>query len=93
MSHGSISREAHEVLTHAANRLGSKSNTGEGGEDSIRFKPYAKDLKDTDHAQFWHSDSWRPQAGDYGGSAIKQVRQWRCVPGCGTFFTCCLSCV
>ncbi len=41
MSLGSISREAHENLAVAMNRLGGKSNTGEGGEDPIRFKPEA----------------------------------------------------
>lgn len=41
MSIGSISREAHETLAVAMNRLGSKSNTGEGGEDEVRFKPDA----------------------------------------------------
>jgi glutamate synthase (NADPH/NADH) large chain len=37
MSYGSISREAHETLAIAMNRLGGKSNTGEGGEDSDRL--------------------------------------------------------
>ncbi|MDP7536463.1 MAG: glutamate synthase large subunit [Methylococcales bacterium] len=39
MSFGSISAEAHESLAIAMNRLGGKSNTGEGGEDSERFTP------------------------------------------------------
>ena len=39
MSLGSISTEAHESLAIAMNKLGGKSNTGEGGEDPIRFKP------------------------------------------------------
>ncbi|MBW3599813.1 MAG: glutamate synthase large subunit, partial [Planctomycetes bacterium] len=39
MSFGSISAEAHETLAVAMNRLGGKSNTGEGGEDPERFKP------------------------------------------------------
>ncbi|MCX7788286.1 MAG: glutamate synthase large subunit [Spirochaetes bacterium] len=39
MSYGSISKEAHETLAIAMNRLGGKSNTGEGGEDPERFKP------------------------------------------------------
>jgi len=39
MSLGSISSEAHETLAIAMNRLGGKSNTGEGGEDPVRFKP------------------------------------------------------
>ncbi|WP_146459197.1 glutamate synthase large subunit [Rubripirellula tenax] len=39
MSLGSISAESHETIAVAMNRLGGKSNTGEGGEDPIRFKP------------------------------------------------------
>src|SRR3712207_5592018 len=39
MSYGSISKEAHETLAIAMNRLGGKSNTGEGGEDPARFVP------------------------------------------------------
>jgi glutamate synthase (NADPH/NADH) large chain len=39
MSYGSISAEAHETLAIAMNRLGAKSNTGEGGEDPERFTP------------------------------------------------------
>jgi len=39
MSYGSISKEAHEALAIAMNRIGGKSNTGEGGEDTERFKP------------------------------------------------------
>ena len=39
MSFGSISKEAHETLAIAMNRLGGKSNTGEGGEDPERFTP------------------------------------------------------
>ena len=39
MSYGSISAEAHETLAIAMNRLGAKSNTGEGGEDAERFTP------------------------------------------------------
>jgi glutamate synthase domain-containing protein 2/glutamate synthase domain-containing protein 1/glutamate synthase domain-containing protein 3 len=39
MSHGSISKEAHETLAVAMNRLGGMSNTGEGGEDPERYKP------------------------------------------------------
>jgi glutamate synthase (NADPH/NADH) large chain len=41
MSLGSISSETHETLAIAMNRMGGKSNTGEGGEDSIRFQPMA----------------------------------------------------
>ena len=39
MSYGSISKEAHEMLAVAMNRIGGKSNTGEGGEDPERFIP------------------------------------------------------
>ncbi len=39
MSFGSISAEAHETLAIAMNRIGGKSNTGEGGEDPARFRP------------------------------------------------------
>jgi glutamate synthase (NADPH/NADH) large chain len=39
MSYGSISAEAHETLAIAMNRLGGKSNTGEGGEDAERYVP------------------------------------------------------
>ncbi|HEY4738865.1 MAG TPA: glutamate synthase large subunit, partial [Xanthobacteraceae bacterium] len=39
MSFGSISREAHTTLAIAMNRIGGKSNTGEGGEEANRFKP------------------------------------------------------
>ena len=41
MSFGSISAESHETLAVAMNRIGGKSNTGEGGEDSARFEPLA----------------------------------------------------
>ena len=39
MSYGSISKEAHETLAIAMNRIGGKSNTGEGGEDPARYVP------------------------------------------------------
>ncbi|MDP8223136.1 MAG: glutamate synthase large subunit [Candidatus Lernaella stagnicola] len=39
MSYGSISREAHETIAIALNRLGGKSNSGEGGEDAARYQP------------------------------------------------------
>ena len=41
MSFGSISREAHTTLAVAMNRIGGKSNTGEGGEEADRFAPLA----------------------------------------------------
>ena len=43
MSLGSISTEAHTTLAIAMNRIGGKSNTGEGGEDPIRFNPVTED--------------------------------------------------
>jgi glutamate synthase domain-containing protein 2/glutamate synthase domain-containing protein 1/glutamate synthase domain-containing protein 3 len=43
MSLGSISRESHEMLAIAMNQIGGKSNTGEGGEDAVRFKPDSVD--------------------------------------------------
>jgi glutamate synthase (NADPH) large chain len=39
MSHGSISKEIHETMARAMNRLGAMSNTGEGGEDPARYEP------------------------------------------------------
>lgn len=39
MSYGSISKEAHETLAIAMNRIGGKSNSGEGGEDPSRYTP------------------------------------------------------
>ena len=39
MSLGSLGREAHETLAIAMNRIGGKSNTGEGGEDPVRYMP------------------------------------------------------
>jgi len=41
MSYGSISREAHETMAIALNRIGGRSNTGEGGEDPARYVPDA----------------------------------------------------
>ncbi|MDR0717709.1 MAG: glutamate synthase subunit alpha, partial [Azoarcus sp.] len=45
MSLGSISTEAHTTLAIAMNRIGGRSNTGEGGEDPRRFKPVARAMK------------------------------------------------
>ena len=71
MSHGSVSREAHETLAIAMNRLGAGSNSGEGGEDPDRFEPYDRDRDDRSLA------SWHPEAGDWANSAIKQVASGR----------------
>ena len=72
MSHGSVSREAHETLAIAMNRLGGKSNSGEGGEDAVRFKPFERDMPERSHATSWH-----PAKGDLANSAIKQVASGR----------------
>ena len=71
MSHGSVSRETHETLAVAMNRLGAKSNSGEGGEDPVRFNRYDRDRPDLSHA------AWHPLAGDWANSAIKQVASGR----------------
>ncbi|MDZ7800704.1 MAG: glutamate synthase-related protein [Trueperaceae bacterium] len=71
MSHGAVSREAHETLAIAMNRLGGKSNSGEGGEDPERFAPYDRDREDRSVA------AWHPEAGDRAGSAIRQVASGR----------------
>ncbi len=71
MSLGAISREAHEVLSIAMNRLGGRSNSGEGGEDPQRFSPYTEDRRPT------YLGSWQPAAGDLAMSAIKQVASGR----------------
>ena len=71
MSHGSVSRETHETLAIAMNRLHAKSNSGEGGEDAGRFKPYTRDMPELSHAP------WHPQKGDWGNSAIKQIASGR----------------
>ncbi|MCX5749934.1 MAG: glutamate synthase large subunit [Candidatus Saganbacteria bacterium] len=41
MSYGSVSKEVHETIAIVMNRLGARSNSGEGGEDPARFKPLA----------------------------------------------------
>jgi glutamate synthase (ferredoxin) len=71
MSHGSVSREAHETLAVAMNRLGAQSNSGEGGEDEVRYHPYERDMPELGHG------GWYPKAGDDGNSAIKQVASGR----------------
>ncbi len=71
MSHGALSRECHELIAIAMNRLGGKSNSGEGGEDPIRFKPYDRDMPELSHAE------WHPKKGDWANSAIKQVASGR----------------
>ena len=75
MSLGALSREAHEVLAIAMNRVGGKSNSGEGGEDPVRFNV----LDDVDEAG--HSPTLPHlkglRNGDTASSTIKQVASGR----------------
>jgi glutamate synthase (ferredoxin) len=74
MSLGALSRESHEVLAIAMNRLGAKSNSGEGGEDPVRYKTL-DDVKDGLSATLPHLKGLRN--GDTALSAIKQVASGR----------------
>ncbi len=71
MSFGALSREAHESLAVAANRVGAMSASGEGGEDPVRYKPYETDRPDLTRS------AWHPRAGDWGNSRVKQVASGR----------------
>ena len=78
MSLGSISTEAHATLAIAMNRIGGKSNTGEGGEDAKRFIPVAKDTSMLDVIGAKNIVSNIPlKAGDSMRSRIKQVASGR----------------
>lgn len=74
MSLGALSREAHEVLAIAMNRLGAKSNSGEGGEDPVRYKTI-DDAVNGKSAILPHLNGLRN--GDTAMSAIKQVASGR----------------
>lgn len=75
MSLGALSQEAHEVLAIAMNRIGGKSNSGEGGEDPIRFK-VLDDVDAVGHSQLLpHLKGLRN--GDTASSSIKQVAAGR----------------
>ncbi|MBI1887633.1 MAG: glutamate synthase large subunit [Nitrosomonadales bacterium] len=78
MSLGSISTEAHTTLAIAMNRIGGKSNTGEGGEDAARFKPFegGEMLSDIIGKSRIASDR-ELKAGDSLRSRIKQVASGR----------------
>ena len=71
MSLGALSREAHEALAVAMNRIGGRSNSGEGGEADERFRPY------TEASRPRFQGAWSPEPGDWGNSAIKQVASGR----------------
>lgn len=78
MSLGSISTEAHTTLAIAMNRIGGKSNTGEGGEDKKRFIPLEKD---SSLQEFFGKDliekDFPLKKGDSLRSRIKQVASGR----------------
>ncbi|MEO0867753.1 MAG: glutamate synthase-related protein, partial [Cyanobacteria bacterium J06642_11] len=75
MSLGALSREAHETLAIAMNRIGGKSNSGEGGEDTVRFAPI-NDVDDNGlSATLPHLKGLK--SGDTACSAIKQVASGR----------------
>jgi glutamate synthase (ferredoxin) len=75
MSLGSLSREAHETLAIAMNRIGGKSNSGEGGEDTIRFKVLDDVGADGKSPTLPHLNGLLN--GDTASSAIKQVASGR----------------
>ena len=78
MSLGSISTEAHSTLAIAMNRIGGKSNTGEGGEDPARFKPATAGQMVSDVIGKSRIERDIPLlAGDSMRSAIKQVASGR----------------
>jgi glutamate synthase (ferredoxin) len=75
MSLGALSREAHETLAIAVNRIGGKSNSGEGGEDPIRGKPI-QDVDDRGRSSsFPHLAGLKN--GDSANSYIHQVASGR----------------
>ncbi|QEY32220.1 glutamate synthase large subunit [Synechococcus sp. RSCCF101] len=75
MSLGALSREAHEVLAVAMNRIGGKSNSGEGGEDPARFHPL-QDVDESGRSATLPTISGL-RNGDTACSAIKQVASGR----------------
>ncbi len=75
MSLGALSREAHEVLAIAMNRIGGKSNSGEGGEDPARFKII--DDVDINKTSETLPTIKGLQNGDTACSAIKQIASGR----------------
>jgi glutamate synthase (ferredoxin) len=75
MSLGSLSREAHETLAVAMNRIGGKSNSGEGGEDPVRFV-VLDDVDEAGHSPLLPHLKGLSN-GDTASSAIKQVASGR----------------
>lgn len=76
MSLGAISRETHETIAIAMNRIGGKSNSGEGGEDPVRWAPIA-DAKDGKADELPHLSGL--ETGDLATSKIKQVCRRPCL--------------
>eukprot|EP00930_Biecheleria_cincta_P021586 TRINITY_DN15957_c0_g1_i1.p1 TRINITY_DN15957_c0_g1~~TRINITY_DN15957_c0_g1_i1.p1 ORF type:complete len:1716 (-),score=368.55 TRINITY_DN15957_c0_g1_i1:367-5295(-) len=75
MSLGALSREAHEIIALGMNRVGGMSNSGEGGEDSLRFKPIEDVDQDGHSASFPHLNGLKN--GDSAASATKQIASGR----------------
>jgi glutamate synthase (ferredoxin) len=75
MSLGALSREAHETLAIAVNRIGGKSNSGEGGEDTLRGKPIADVNEKGRSASFPHLAGLKN--GDSANSFVHQVASGR----------------
>lgn len=74
MSLGALSKESHEALAIAMNRLGAKSNSGEGGEDALRYYPI-KVSEDGTSSDFPGLSGLKD--GDSAASAIRQVASGR----------------
>ena len=75
MSLGALSRETHETLAIAMNRIGGKSNSGEGGEDSTRFDPILNISSLGVSSSFPHLKGLKKD--DIANSAIKQIASGR----------------
>ena len=75
MSLGALSREAHETLAISMNRIGGKSNSGEGGEDPLRMKPIQDVGDDGLSPTFPHLKGLKK--GDIPSSKIKQIASGR----------------
>lgn len=75
MSLGALSKEAHEVLAIAMNRLKGKSNSGEGGEDPLRYYPIKEITPEGTSPDF--PGLVHLKEGDSAGSAIRQVASAR----------------
>ena len=76
MSYGSISQEAHETLAIAMNRLGGKSNTGEGGEDPARYVPDRTATRGTAPSSRWRRRASASRASTWSAPRISRSR-WR----------------